>query len=98
MKLAWEKYEEDFLREVSPIMTAAEIAEKLERSESAVFNKAMRIGVRLTSKFAFRKWTPEEIRMISELPAEVIAERTGRSIYSVRGKRYTLGLQSREAL
>ncbi|KOQ93307.1 hypothetical protein [Pluralibacter gergoviae] len=86
MKTVWEQYEEDFLREVSTTMTAAEIAEKLERSESAVFNKAMRLGVRLTSKFAFRKWTPDEVRMITELPADVIAERTGRSIYSVKGK------------
>ncbi len=92
MRERWKKYEEEFLLDVSTSMTAAEIGEKLDRSNSSIFNKASRMGVKLTSKTECRAWDKQEEQMASTLPARKVAELTGRSIFSVRAKRYKLSL------
>ena len=86
----WEQYEEDFLREVASSMTGDDIAEKLERTSSSVFNKASRLGIRLTAIKKCKPWNQIEEEMIEKLPAHIVAERTGRSIYAIRAKRYKL--------
>ena len=86
----WEQYEEDFLREVASSMTADDIGDKLDRTSSSVFNKASRMAIRLTSLKACKPWNQIEEEMIATLPARMVADRTGRSIYAVRAKRYKL--------
>lgn len=86
----WEQYEEDFLREVASSMTGDDIAEKLDRTSSSVFNKASRMGIRLTALKQCKPWNQIEEEMIATLPASTVAARTGRSIFAVRAKRYKL--------
>ncbi|WP_249415236.1 MULTISPECIES: hypothetical protein [Citrobacter] len=81
-------------------MSRSEIAEKLERSESAVTRQASRIGAPLISRMTGKTWTAAELYLFGRFSVEEIATATGRSIYSVRSKRNSLarsgGLTMRE--
>lgn len=90
--IPWESWEEDFLREVSATMPAELIAEKLERTIPAIWGKASRMGVSLTYHIKIKPWTAHELSLFKSSTAEEIAKATSRSIYSVRSKRYQLGL------
>lgn len=100
MSELWQPWENLFLHEVGTKMSRSEIAEKLERSESAITRQASRIGAPLISKMTGRPWTPAEIHLFGWFSEEEIATATGRSIYSVRSKRNSLarsgGLTMRE--
>lgn len=86
----WEKWEEDFLREVAATMPVEVIAEKLERTEKAVMTKATRIGAEMVSRLRGRRWTRAEVSLFDKFSAEEIAIATCRSIYSVRAMRYKI--------
>lgn len=100
MSELWQPYENLFLHEVGMKMSSSEIAEKLERSESAIARQASRIGAPLIRKMTGRAWTPAELHLFGRFSEEEIATATGRSIYSVRSKRDALarsgGLTMRE--
>lgn len=100
MSELWQSFENLFLHEVGMKMSRSEIAEKLERSESAITRQASRIGAPLISKMIGRPWTPAELHLFGRFSEEEIAKATGRSIYSVRSKRNALarsgGLTMRE--
>lgn len=100
MSELWQPWENLFLHEVGRTMPISVIAEKLERSESAVARQASRIGVPLISKMTGKPWTAAELFLFGRFSAEEIATATGRSIYSVRSKRNSLarsgGLTMRE--
>lgn len=100
MSEIWQPFENLFLHEVGMKMSRSEIAEKLERSESAITRQASRIGAQLISKMTGRAWTPAELHLFGRFSEEEIAKATGRSIYSVRSKRNALarsgGLTMRE--
>lgn len=100
MSELWQPYENLFLHEVGMKMSRSEIAEKLERSESAITRQASRIGAPLIRKMTGRPWTPAELHLFGRFSEEEIAKATGRSIYSVRSKRDALarsgGLTMRE--
>ena len=100
MSELWQPFENLFLHEVGMKMSRSEIAEKLERSESAIARQASRIGAPLISKMTGRVWTPAELHLFGRFSEEEIAKATGRSIYSVRSKRNELarsgGLTMRE--
>ena len=100
MSELWQPWENLFLHEVGRTMPVQVIAEKLERSESAITRQASRIGAPLISKMTGRPWTPAELHLFGRFSEEEIATATGRSIYSVRSKRDALtrsgGLTMRE--
>ncbi|MFV7280573.1 hypothetical protein ACNPG5_06475 [Citrobacter cronae] len=100
MSELWQPWENLFLHEVGRTMPVKVIAEKLERSESAVTRQASRIGAPLISKMTGRPWTAAELHLFGRFSEEEIATATGRSIYSVRSKRNALarsgGLTMRE--
>lgn len=100
MSELWQPFENLFLHEVGMKMSRSEIAEKLERSESAITRQASRIGAPLIRKMTGRPWTPAELHLFGRFSEEEIATATGRSIYSVRSKRDALtrsgGLTMRE--
>lgn len=100
MSELWQPWENLFLHEVGMKMSRSEIAEKLERSESAVARQASRIGAPLISRMTGRPWTEAELHLFGRFSEEEIATATGRSIYSVRSKRNALarsgGLTMRE--
>lgn len=86
----WQPFENLFLHEVGAKMPRSEIAEKLERSESAITRQASRIGAPLISRMTGRRWTKAELFLLSRFTPEEVAEATGRSIYSVRSKLQSL--------
>lgn len=96
----WQPWENLFLHEVGRTMPVQVIAEKLERSESAVARQASRIGAPLISRMTGKTWTAAELYLFGRFSVEEIATATGRSIYSVRSKRNSLarsgGLTMRE--
>ncbi|EDK9262272.1 hypothetical protein GHL18_19685 [Salmonella enterica] len=92
----WEKWEEDFLREVAATMPVEVIAENLERTEKAVMTKATRIGAEMVSRLRGRRWTRAELSLFDKFSAEEIAIATCRSIYSVRAMRYKLNKLNEE--
>lgn len=100
MSELWQPWENLFLHEVGRTMPVQIIAEKLERSESAITRQASRIGAPLIRKMTGRVWTPAELHLFGRFSEEEIATATGRSIYSVRSKRDALarsgGLTMRE--
>ncbi|EMW1039664.1 hypothetical protein AAEK51_002387 [Citrobacter freundii] len=100
MSELWQPFENLFLHEVGMKMSRSEIAEKLERSESAIARQASRIGAPLISRMTGKPWTAAELYLFGRFSVEEIATATGRSIYSVRSKRNTLarsgGLTMRE--
>lgn len=100
MSELWQPFENLFLHEVGMKMSRSEIAEKLERSESAITRQASRIGAPLIRKMNGRPWTAAELHLFGRFSEEEIATATGRSIYSVRSKRDALarsgGLTMRE--
>lgn len=100
MSELWQPWENLFLHEVGRTMPVQVIAEKLERSESAVARQASRIGAPLISRMTGKPWTAAELYLFGRFSEEEIATATGRSIYSVRSKRNSLarsgGLTMRE--
>lgn len=100
MSELWQPWENLFLHDVGRTMPVQVIAEKLERSESAITRQASRIGAPLISRMTGRAWTPAELHLFGRFSEEEIATATGRSIYSVRSKRNALtrsgGLTMRE--
>lgn len=100
MRELWQPWENLFLHEVGRTMPIQVIAEKLERSESAVTRQASRIGAPLISRMTGKPWTAAELYLFGRFSVEEIATATGRSIYSVRSKRNSLarsgGLTMRE--
>lgn len=100
MSELWQPFENLFLHEVGMKMSRSEIAEKLERSESAVTRQASRIGAPLISRMTGKPWTAAELYLFGRFSVEEIATATGRSIHSVRSKRNSLarsgGLTMRE--
>lgn len=100
MSELWQPWERLFLHEVGMTMPLSVIAEKLERSEGAVYAQASRIGAPLISRMTGKPWTAAELYLFGRFSVEEIATATGRSIYSVRSKRNALarsgGLTMRE--
>ncbi|WP_326928781.1 MULTISPECIES: hypothetical protein [unclassified Citrobacter] len=100
MSELWQPWENLFLHEVGRTMPVHVIAEKLERSESAITRQASRIGAPLIRKMTGRPWTPAELHLFGRFSEEEIAKATNRTIYSVRSKRNVLarsgGLTMRE--
>lgn len=100
MSELWQPWENLFLHEVGRTMPVQVIAEKLERSESAVTRQASRIGAPIISRMTGKPWTAAELYLFGRFSVEEIATATGRSIYSVRSKRNSLarsgGLTMRE--
>ena len=100
MSELWQPWENLFLHEVGRTMPLHVIAEKLERSESAITRQASRIGAPLISRMTGKPWTAAELYLFGRFSVEEIATATGRSIYSVRSKRDALarsgGLTMRE--
>lgn len=100
MSELWQPWENLFLHDVGRTMPVQVIAEKLERTESAIIRQASRIGAPLIRKMTGRPWTPAELHLFGRFSVEEIATATGRSIYSVRSKRNSLsrsgGLTMRE--
>lgn len=100
MSELWQPWENLFLHEVGRTMPVQVIAEKLERSESAITRQASRIGAPLISRMTGKPWTAAELYLFGRFSVEEIATATGRSIYSVRSKRNSLarsgGLTMRE--
>lgn len=100
MSELWQPWENPFLHEVGRTMPVQVIAEKLERSESAVTRQASRIGAPLISRMTGKPWTAAELYLFGRFSVEEIATATGRSIHSVRSKRNSLarsgGLTMRE--
>lgn len=100
MSELWQPWENLFLHEVGRTMPVQVIAEKLERSESAITRQASRIGAPLISRMTGKPWTEAELYLFGRFSVEEIATATGRSIYSVRSKRNSLarsgGLTMRE--
>lgn len=100
MSELWQPWENLFLHEVGRTMPVPVIAEKLERSESAITRQASRIGAPLISSMTGKPWTAAELFLFGRFPVEEIATATGRSIFSVRSKRNALersgGLTMRE--
>ncbi|MDT9381183.1 hypothetical protein RPW61_22610 [Citrobacter freundii] len=100
MSELWQPWENLFLHEVGRTMPVQVIAEKLERSESAITRQASRIGATLISRMTGKPWTAAELYLFGRFSVEEIATATGRSIYSVRSKRNSLarsgGLTMRE--
>ena len=100
MSELWPPWENLFLHEVGRTMPVQVIAEKLERSESAVTRQASRIGAPLISRMTGKPWTAAELYLFGRFSVEEIATATGRSIHSVRSKRNSLarsgGLTMRE--
>lgn len=100
MSELWQPWENLFLHEVGRTMPVHVIAEKLERSESAITRRASRIGAPLIRKMTGRPWTPAELHLFGRFSEEEIAKATNRTIYSVRSKRNVLarsgGLTMRE--
>lgn len=100
MRELWQPGENLFLHEVGRTMPVQVIAEKLERSESAIARQASRIGAPLIRKMTGKPWTAAELYLFGRFSVEEIATATGRSIYSVRSKRNSLarsgGLTMRE--
>ncbi|WP_236651608.1 hypothetical protein [Citrobacter werkmanii] len=100
MSELWQPWENLFLHEVGRTMPIQVIAEKLERSESAITRQASRIGAPLISRMTGKPWTAAELYLFGRFSVEEIATATGRSIYSVRSKRNSLarsgGLTMRE--
>ena len=100
MSELWQPWENLFLHEVGRTMPVQLIAEKLERSESAITRQASRIGAPLISRMTGKPWTAAELYLFGRFSVEEIAAATGRSIYSVRSKRNSLarsgGLTMRE--
>lgn len=90
MSELWQPWENLFLHEVGAKMPRSEIAEKLERSESAITRQASRIGAPLISRMTGRRWTKAELFLLSRFTPEEVAAATGRSIYSVRSKLQSL--------
>ncbi|HHL9591039.1 TPA: hypothetical protein ACQ98W_001177 [Citrobacter braakii] len=100
MSELWQPWENLFLHEVGRTMPVQVIAEKLERSESAIARQASRIGAPIISRMIGKPWTAAELHLFGRFSEEEIATATGRSIYSVRSKRNSLarsgGLTMRE--
>lgn len=100
MSELWQPWENLFLHEVGRTMPVQVIAEKLERSESAITRQASRIGAPLISRMTGKPWTAAELYLFGRFSVEEIAKATGRTIYSVRSKRNSLarsgGLTMRE--
>lgn len=100
MSELWQPWENLFLHEVGRTMPIQVIAEKLERSESAITRQASRIGAPIISRMTGKPWTAAELYLFGRFSVEEIATATGRSIYSVRSKRNSLarsgGLTMRE--
>lgn len=100
MSELWQPWENLFLHEVGRTMPVQVIAEKLERSESAITRQASRIGAPLISRMTGKPWTAAELYLFGRFSLEEIATATGRSIHSVRSKRNSLarsgGLTIRE--
>lgn len=100
MSELWQPWENLFLHEVGRTMPIQVIAEKLERSESAITRQASRIGAPIISRMTGKPWTAAELYLFGRFSVEEIATATGRSIYSVRSKRNALarsgGLTMRE--
>ena len=100
MRELWQPWENLFLHEVGTTMPVQVIAEKLERSESAIARQASRIGAPLISRMNGKPWTAAELYLFGRFSVEEIATATGRSLYSVRSKRNSLarsgGLTMRE--
>ncbi|MFY7397890.1 hypothetical protein [Enterobacter cloacae complex sp. IR53030] len=90
----WQPWENLFLHEVAGQMPVSLIAEKLERSERAVYTQAARLDVKFPANTNLRKWTKAELFLFGRFTPEEIATATGRSIHSVRSKRNSLARSS----
>ncbi len=82
----WESWEKLFLYEVGSTMPVRIIAEKLERTESAIISMAYQLKVPLMGRSRGRGWTQAELFLVGRFSPEEIAKATGRSLPSVRCK------------
>lgn len=92
---SWERYEVDFLVEVAGKMSVSEISEKLERTQNAIRNKAVYLGISLTFDRITKAWTPDESALFLSKSDKEISLVTGRTIRSVVSKRHALGIHRR---
>ena len=90
----WQPWENLFLHEVAGQMPLSLIAEKLERTERAVYTQAARLDVKFPANPNLRKWTKAELFLFGRFTPEEIAAATGRTINSVRSKRNSLARSS----
>jgi len=92
----WTEEEENYLREHYYEEKKKNIADKLNRTESAVKHKARKLG--LTNPEC-GKWTKEEVSFLKEncydMKLKEIAKALGKSRKGVYNKRYQLGLTPR---
>lgn len=92
----WQPWENLFLHEVADQMPVPLIAEKLERTERAVYTQAARLDVKFPANTNCRKWTKAELFLFGRFTPEEISAATGRSIHSVRSKRNSLARSAGE--
>ncbi|HHK8142801.1 hypothetical protein QAA95_028715 [Serratia nevei] len=83
----WEPYEVQFLREVAGYMPGLLISEKLERPLRTIYSKARSIGIHLTANRQVRRWSDEELSLLSRYDDNEVSHMTGRTIRAVQVKR-----------
>ncbi len=86
----WEPFEVQFLREVAGYMPGLLISEKLERPLRTIYSKARSIGIHLTANRQVRRWSNEELSLLTKYSDEAVSAMTGRTAHAVRVKRSTL--------
>lgn len=83
----WEPFEVQFLREVAGYMPGLLISEKLERPLRTIYSKARNIGIHLTANRQVRRWSDEELSLLSRYGDNEVSKMTGRTIRAVQVKR-----------
>ncbi|MBS3895036.1 hypothetical protein [Serratia marcescens] len=83
----WEPFEVQFLREVAGYMPGLLISEKLERPLRTIYSKARSIGIHLTAKRQVRRWSDEELSLLSRYGDNEVSQMTGRTVRAVQVKR-----------
>lgn len=90
----WTKEQINTLVELSDKYHYTEIAKIMNKTETAIYIKARRLGITLIQDR--RKWTPEEETLFSDLwgnkSIEVIAKTLKRSVFSLKVKAVRMGL------
>lgn len=86
----WEPFEVQFLREVAGYMPGLLISEKLERPLRTIYSKAQSIGIHLTANRQVRRWSDEELSLLTKYSDEAVSAMTGRTVHAVRVKRSTI--------
>ncbi|HEJ7098741.1 hypothetical protein [Serratia marcescens] len=83
----WEPFEVQFLREVAGYMPGLLISEKLERPLRTIYSKARSSGIHLTANRQVRRWSDEELSLLSRYGDNEVSKMTERTIRAVQVKR-----------